>query len=179
MDRIKKLYNKLDKIEYGFYDKKNNLHKKIDSRFFLENYRMQDINKIIDNKYAIFWELCEYERMNFKKFGYPFIVIFAILKNLKHKPCHTFLIFKYEENYYWFESSWKKMKGIKKYDSLKSILDDVKDNFYEFTYTKEYNKDDISFYIYKKPHKHIGCKGFYYNALLFGKKIKNEYVDKF
>ena len=101
------------------------------------------------------------------------MTLFALVI-LNHKYyCHTFSVFKFENKYYWFEASWKQMKGIRKYNDLNSLLTDVKDNFYDFTCTKDYNKEQIRFYKYHKPLKHIKCNPFYYNAMILGKKIKS------
>lgn len=173
MQKINKLYKKLSKVNYGWYDKKNNLHKNLKDGNFLKNYQMQDIKSIYDNNYGICWELCEVERNFFENEKIPFKTIFAVIKNNKRYACHTFLIFYLNHYYYWFEASWDKMKGIKQYDSVDEIFEIIKDNFQDFVKTENYDKNKIDFYIYKRPKKNIKCNPFYYHCMLFGKKIKN------
>lgn len=39
-----------------------------------------------------------------------------------HSDIHTFAIFPYKNNYYWFEYSFEKQRGIHKYKSLESLI---------------------------------------------------------
>ncbi len=174
MKKIEKFNKELCNIKYGWYDKDGRLHESLKEGNFVKNYRMQDCEEIKWHKSAICWELCEMEREFFKKEDYPFITVFAMALKNKRKPCHTFLVFKDKDKYCWFEASWKRMKGIKKYDSLEELFDVIRENFYDFTGSKEnYKLEDVNFYKYNKPRSGCSCNGFYYNALLFGKKIKN------
>lgn len=171
MKKLKKFNKELSSIKYGWYDKNNNLHESLKDGNFIKDYRMQSIKNVLKHKYSICWDLCEVERDFFKKTNYQFVTIFAVLKTQKKKPCHTFLVFKDNESFYWFEASWNKMKGIRKYNSLEEILDDVRNNFFEFTKNKDYYKSDIDFYIYKKPFNRISCNMFYFHCMYLGKKI--------
>mgnify|MGYP003301312768 CR=1 FL=1 len=173
MKKIEKFNKELCKIKYGWYDKEGRLHESLKEGNFGKNYRMQYIDEVKRHKSAICWDLCEVEREFFKKTDYQFITVFAVLKKFKRKPCHTFLIFKEKDKYCWFEASWSKMKGIRKYDSLEELFDDVRNNFGEFTKCKDYNKEEIEFYKYGKPRDRIGCNGFYIHCMYFGKRIKS------
>ena len=169
MKEILEYNKKLSKIKYGWHDKNNKVHTTLRGGDFVKNYRMQDIND--DINYAICWELVELERIYFEKHAIPYFAVNAMIK-IGHKyPCHTFLVFIKNKKFYWFESSWDKMKGVREYNSLESIFDEVRNNFEEFTKTPNYDSAKIKFYSYKKPHKNIKCNPFYYHILLFGKRI--------
>lgn len=174
MNKVKKFNKELSKIKYGWYDKDGRLHESLKTGNFAKNYRMQYIDEVKRHKSSICWDLCEVEREFFKKTSYPFMTVFAVLKKYKRKPCHTFLVFKNNDKYYWFEASWNKMKGIREYNSLEKLFDDIRDNFDEFTKSKDYDKNEIEFYKYKKPREKIGCNGFYIHCIYFGKKIKKD-----
>lgn len=75
-------------------------------------------------------------------------------------PSHTFLIYQENNNYYWFEHSWNKYKGIHKYKTKEELLLDVKNKFIN---ENNYVSKSANFYIYgyKKPHYHIKCMDFY------------------
>lgn len=170
MREIKKFYDEISKIKYGWYDKNGNLHKGLQEGNFQKEYRMQSISKILENKYAICWEMCELERSYFKKKKIPYKTIFALLKNNKKFPCHTFLVFKKDQKWYWLEASWERKKGIHEYNSLQEILTYFKENFTDFTKC-EYNKEDIVFYEYKKPKLKMTCNLFYFHCI-HSKEIK-------
>lgn len=174
MESVYEYNKKLSSINYGWYDKQGNLYKGLSKSFnFKKNYYMQKVSDIIKNNHAICWELCELERTFFHK-KYPYITVFAVLKDHKNMPCHTFLIFKNNQKYYWFESSWDKFKGVHEYQNISDIFTDIKNNFSSFTKTTNFDSEKISFYLYHKPLFRCTCNMFYANALIFGKEIKNQ-----
>ena len=93
MQKIKELYSELKDINYGWIDKNKQIHTNLAKGNFKKNYRMQSLKEIKKTNHAICWEMCELERLYFKKNKIKHKVIFAILKTQKRKPCHTFLVF--------------------------------------------------------------------------------------
>ena len=172
MKSIEKLCKELSSYGYGWYDKEGKLHVGLKDGLFLKNYRMQEIDEVKRHKNSICWDLCEVERDYFKNRDFPYMVVFGVNRKMKNNPCHTFLVFKNNGKYYWFEASWKLMKGVREYNSLEELFDDFKNNFSDFIKGKEYNKDDIEFFKYKKPRNRIGCNGFYIHCMYFSKKVK-------
>lgn len=170
MKDIKKFYNDIKDINYGWYDKKGNLHKKLKGENFSKLYCMQKVNKIKENNYAICWEMCELEREYFKKRKIIYKTIFVILQEDKRYPCHTFLAFNLNDKWYWFEASWNNKKGIHEYNSLEDLCNYIKDNFHDFA-GKDYNPEKIEFYEYQKPPIRLNCNLFYYYCL-HSKKLK-------
>ncbi len=170
MQEIKKFYNEIKDINYGWYDKFGKLHKKLKGENFIKLYRMQKVNKIKENNHAICWEMCELERKYFKKRKITYKTIFAILQDDKRYPCHTFLTFTLNNKWYWFEASWDKKKGIYEYNSLEELCHYIRNNFEDFA-GKDYNSEKVEFYEYKKPPLRLNCNLFYYYCLK-GKKIK-------
>lgn len=174
MRQVEKLCRELSKFEYGWYDKKGKLHVGLKDGKFLELYRMQYTDEVKRHKNSICWDLCEVEREYFEKRDFPFMTVFAVNMKMKRKPNHTFLVFKNNGKYYWFEASWEAMKGVREYDSLEELFDDFRDNFGDFVKGRTYEKKDIKFYRYKKPREKIGCNGFYIHCMYFSKKIKKD-----
>ena len=172
MKSIEKLCKELSSYGYGWYDKDGKLHVGLKDGLFLKNYRMQEIDEVKRHKNSICWDLCEVERNYFKNRDFPYMVVFGVDRKMKNNPCHTFLVFKNNGKYYWFEASWELMKGVREYNSLEELFEDFKNNFSDFVKGKEYNKDDIEFFKYKKPRNRIGCNGFYIHCMYFGKKVK-------
>lgn len=172
MKEVTRFNKELCKIKYGWYDKVGRLHESLKEGNFSKNYRMQYIDEVKKHKCSICWDLCEVERDFFENTDYPFMTVFAVLKKYKKKPCHTFLVFKNNDKFYWFEASWEKKKGVREYDTLEELFDDIREDFDEFTRGKVFDKKDIEFYKYRKPRERIGCNGFYIHCMYFGKKIR-------
>ena len=171
MKDIKKFYNEIKDIKYGWHDKDGKLYKKLTTGNFIKDFRMQKLKDIKKSNYAICWELCELEREYFKKRKIEHKVIFVLSREDDKYYCHTFLVFKPHKHYYYFEASWDKHKGIHKYNSLEEILDFFKNNFSDFIGKKKYDKNKIYFYEYKKPRFIRRCNPFYYYCM-HSKKIK-------
>lgn len=72
----------------------------------------------------------DYFNTHFPKVSYK--VYFLCFVNDDDNPTHTFMVFKYNDKYYWFESSWKKEQGIKMYNSEQDALNDIKRRMIEF-----------------------------------------------
>lgn len=174
MRQIKRFCKELSKIGYGWYDKEGKLHVGLKDGKFLKEYRMQYTDEVKRHKNSICWDLCEVEREYFKSRKIPFMTVFAVNKKMKKNPNHTFLVFKNNGKYYWFEASWDMMKGVREYESLEELFDEVKNNFGDFIKGSSYNKEDIEFYKYRRPRERIGCNGFYIHCMYFGKKIKKD-----
>ncbi|MDO5569459.1 MAG: hypothetical protein Q4G04_05060 [bacterium] len=173
MDAIIKFFDQLSSIKYGWYDQNNNLHEDLKGNIFYEQYQMQLPSQIIANNHAICFDICELEREFFIKQKIPFVTILALLENDNKYPCHTFLIFKLNNKYYWFEASWQDKKAIHQYNDVKSILLCIKENFHYFTKDKKYNQKNIAFYCYSKPKININCQDFFNHCLRPENKIRN------
>ncbi len=170
MKEIKKFYNDIKDIKYGWHDKDGKVHTNLKEGNFVKDYRRQKTKDIINNKYAICWELCELERNYFKKRKIEYKTIFVLSREDGKYYCHTFLVFKPHKHYYYFEASWRKHKGIHKYNSLEEILEFFRNNFSDFIGKKKYDKDKIYFYEYKKPLFIRKCNPFYFFCM-HSKKI--------
>lgn len=172
-EKIIDFYNTLLDVEYGWYDNKGNLYENIKDGNFLKDYQMQNIDNLLKSKHAICWELCELERQFFLREEIPFMTVFAILKGSDKFPCHTFLIYKLNQKYYWFEASWVNKKGIKEYNSCEEIFKEIAYNFEDFTKTKDYDVSQMAFYKYEKPQENITCVPFYNHCM----KEENEIIS--
>ena len=90
-------------------------------------------------------------------------------------PTHSFLIYKDKDKYTWFEASWSDMKGLRSYNSIKELFDDIRNNFHKFIKTNDFDKEKLEFYAYKKPLFRVNCNQFYINAMYFGEKMTDDY----
>lgn len=156
-------------IEYGWIDKNNNKHDRIDE-FYLENYILQNPKEVINNKLGVCWDQVELERYYFKGNNLNIKTFFLVHYDEDKSPTHTFLTFEKNNKYYWFEHSWKTFRGIHEYNSLKELFLDIQDKFIKYKLDNRYNKKNLLLYEYKKPKYHIATQEFY-DYCTYGKYI--------
>ena len=145
-------------IEYGWVDKNNQKHMMPDDTYS-DNYLLQTPKEVIKNKIGVCWDQVELERYYFK--GYDIKTYFIVHYDGDKCPTHTFLIFKKNNQYYWFEHSWEKYKGIHGYDTLKELLIDVKSKFIKTELHCDYILENLIIREYSKPKYHISVQEFY------------------
>lgn len=154
----KEIMDIMNEIEYGYiYDGKNQGE---DFSDFNKKYKLESPKEVLKNKLGICWSQVELERYLFK--NYNFKTYFICYNDADTCPSHTFLVYKKENKYYWFEHSWYKHKGIHEFNSLNDLLKDV---IIKFMKDKE-DETRILLFEYKKPKynitvdeffKHISC----------------------
>jgi len=169
MEKLLKIYESLKDIKYGWYDKNKNLHDKLYEGYF-ELYSMQSPEELEKNRIGVCWETVELSRKILEKEGYDCTSYFAIL-NETGFHCHTFLVVKKNEKYYWFEVSFSNNKGVHEYDNLNDIFKDMI-NYFDIIVRdkKEYNKENIQIFEYTNPGPGTTCLNFYLNGFK-GKRV--------
>lgn len=166
MKILDELMHSLCDVQYGFPDKKGgNLllsdPKKYDREFF-DFYYLQTPSELVKNKCGVCWDFVEFERDFLEKRGIAVWTYFICTYDGGNLPSHTFLVVKEDQQFYYFEYSWNKYRGIYKYSSLKELLLDVKKNFIE---SHSSSPDAYTFvYLYSKPKSHLSCIEFYQHA---------------
>lgn len=125
--------DKLNKMEY-IIPNNGNIITQIKANDFLTKYYLLTPDEFIKYNGGICWDYVTYEAIYFKKY-FPSIKFktfyHEIVDNIAN-PTHTFLIFKYHNYYYWFESSWKTHIGIYKFKSENDALNYIINNLIEF-----------------------------------------------
>ena len=154
------IIDELNKIEYGWLDKNNNIYKEVNN-LFSDNYILQSPEQVIKNKIGVCWDQVELERKLFKKKNIKFNTYFIVHYDNDKCPTHTFLIYKENNKYYWFEHSWKVFKGIHEYESELEALKDIKEKFVKYELNSKYNPTNLCIYKYNKPKYGISCLEFY------------------
>lgn len=159
----KDIMNIMNDIKYGYLDINGNLHFDIDEDFD-SKYKLQSPNETLNNKIGVCWDQVELERYLFEKENIEFKTYFIVYYSENICPTHTFLIYNIDNNYYWFEHSWEKYRGIRRYSSENSALKDIKEKFIN----DELNNkcDDINLFIFKytKPRYGINLLEFYHHC---------------
>ncbi|GHU01020.1 hypothetical protein FACS1894186_2950 [Alphaproteobacteria bacterium] len=95
------------------------------------------------------WEQTELARFLFKQKGIPCKTYYADDNkgDGTEYGTHTFLVFEYENNFYWFEHAWGDHAGIYCYNSLKELLIDIKQKWADTGKELEY----LRFFEYNEP----------------------------
>ncbi|MDD3341000.1 MAG: hypothetical protein PHN72_02205 [Bacilli bacterium] len=150
----------MNNIEYGWVDKNNNKHSIVDE-FYSDNYILQGPEETMNSKTGVCWDQVELERYYFENIGVNVNTYFLCHYDDNMCPTHTFLVYKKDSDFYWFEHSWNKYKGIHKYNSLKRLLADVKNKFIKTELNNNYNKNNLMFYEYSKPKYGMSVIDFY------------------
>ncbi len=149
----------MNDIEYGWVNKKG--QKYIDNdELFGKNYILQSPQELLKSKLGVCWDQVELERYLFKQSSYEFNTYFIIHYDNTNCSTHTFLVYKKGQKYYWFEHSWVLYKGIREYNSLEELLQDVKDKFVKDMLNNNFKKDNLHLYEYLKPQYNIGADEF-------------------
>ncbi len=150
----------MEKIEYGWIDKNNNKHYKLDQSFS-SDYILQNPKEMIKNQIGVCWDQVELERYYFKANDWNIKTYFIVYYNHDKLHTHTFLTFEKNNLYYWFEHAWEKCKGIHEYKTIKDLLLDVRDKFIKYELNNNYKENNLCIYNYKKPYYHIDIPSFY------------------
>ena len=90
-----------------------------------EYYKMLKPEEFEKYHGGICWDYVAYEADYFNK-NFPEIkysVYFIVSINDDDQPTHTFLLFKHKNYTYWFESSWKSMCGVYRFNNESEALD--------------------------------------------------------
>lgn len=120
------IMNIMNDIKYGYLDINGNIHYVID-KDFESLYTLQSPGETLNNKVGVCWDQVELERYLFDKKNIKFNTYFIVYYSDNICPTHTFLIYKIDNDYYWFEHSWEKYRGIRKYSSENIALNDIKE----------------------------------------------------
>jgi len=115
-----------------------------------EDYIMRDKKKIIKDKKGVCYDIVELERALFNKYNFKFKTFFAYNEPVNDSPTHTFLIYEYKREYFWFESAMKINEGIhgpfKSYqEGVRFVLKQLKNGrFIGNPKVREYEKFDFT-----------------------------------
>lgn len=114
-------------IEYGYLSKTGKLYhtsdKDYDSKWFSE-YKLQNVKELLNNHCGNCWDQVELEREWFTNHNYEIKTIYEMVElNYENNyPTHSFLIYKDNNKYYWFENSDYNNRGIHTFDNFDELI---------------------------------------------------------
>ncbi len=153
-------------INYGYLSKNDKIYHQDDPNFdkdWYNNYILESTEDILNTKVGNCFDQVEFEREWFLKHNYEIKVFFHII-NLSYDnpyPTHTFLTYKYNNKFYWFENAWNELKGIHEFDTMEELLNfEYEENVKNL---KRFNIKDEELKCFKIneikiPKKHITAK---------------------
>jgi hypothetical protein len=169
---INEIYEKLNNIEYGWVDKNNVKHYKLEPALFSQIYMLQTPEELLNSKIGVCWDQVELERYYFNKTSLKYNSYDIIYIDNNNMPNHTFFVYEDNNKFYWFEHAWDKYKGIHEYDNLKNLLLTVKKNFIADELKGNCNEEKLYLFSYYKPKDHLDCTDFY-KHMMSGNNISN------
>ena len=169
-------------ILYGYLGKNNKIYMPNDSNFdkdWLDNYILENAFDILNTKVGNCWDQVEFERNWFENNNYEYKTIYhQVLLNYDNSyPTHTFLIYKENDKWYWFENAWEDMKGIHEYNTLEELLNDEYNKNIEFLKTFNITAEEIEkikYFEFNKPKEHISAMEYVKYILNSKEKIIND-----
>ena len=145
-----------ENIKYGYIDKDGNIN---NNSLNFDNVIVQCGESILSSKVGTCWDQVELERLWFEKNNYEFKTIFIYFESNKENdfPTHTFLIFKENDKWYWFEHAFEKYKGIHEFSSYLDAINYVMIKHLEYAVSINKasltDKNILKAYEYFKPQK--------------------------
>lgn len=169
MDNIKspeELLELMSSIRYGYVGFDGKKYYDDWENWFNECY-VQSGEEVLNSKVGTCWDQVELERLWFSKNNYNFKTIFSWFEHGRDDdmPTHTFLAFKSNDKWFWFENAFEAYRGIHEYNSLEELINDVKSKQFEFAFNnnknaKESDRDCLVCYEYSKPNYHLGVNDY-------------------
>ena len=170
----KELLNFMDKyLKYGYKGKNNKIYTDISSKEFDDDFHdyciVQDYIGVLDTKIGTCWDQVELEREWFLNNNYQFKTYFICFNIKENHATHTFLVYKDNNKYYYFEHSFETYKGIHEFDNLNELLKYVVENQINFVLENNdfnYNLSDyVVLFEYNKPNKDCSVEEFFNNIM--------------
>ena len=157
-----KVTEELDKIRLGYMDRKGNKYVTCDEKF-RDLYYLQTPHSVMENGIGLCFDQVELERYLVSKMGINHRTYFMSYQKRALGPAHTFLLFKENDKYYWFENAWYKYKGIHEYDTKEEALLDIKKKF--VATIDDYDESKFRMYEFDKPRAGINYTKYIGNAM--------------
>jgi len=144
-------------INYGYLKKDGHIEENNYNDFYY-NYKLQSPEELYKNKVGVCWDQVELERYVFENKIHLSCKTYYIICNNKESTTHTFLVYVYQDDLYYFENSFEKYRGIYKFKDINSIIKFIIKNMKNAEKNKKYNEFKV--YGYEKPEYGIGAKEF-------------------
>lgn len=150
-DKLKRILDTVNEISYGWYGKDKVIHKFSKRNFFLENYRLQDIETTIKYKVGTCWEQVEYIRYLCELDNIDVDTYIVIYNDDNKIARHSIAITKDNGKYICLENSWIAQGKEVIYDNVNDILNVLIDSYPRMYKIDNMDRSKIEVYKYNKP----------------------------
>ena len=131
MNKIKNPQELLDfmsnNINYGYLGKDGRVYNYTDPDFeqeWFKEYILETNEQMLENLSGNCWDQVEFERVWFLENNYEIKTIYemVLLDYDNDYPSHSFLTYKENNNWYWFENADFNNRGIQKFNSFEELI---------------------------------------------------------
>lgn len=165
-------------IKYGYLGKNGKVYHYDDLNFNLdwyEQYILENKDDLLKNLCGNCWDQVEFERYWFLKNGYEIKTIYEMVKlNYDNNyPTHSFIAYKDNNYWFWFENSDFVNRGIHKFDTFDALLNYQYKKYVDFLKTFNITDEELEKIIiteFNKPKDHISAEE-YLNHVINSKQI--------
>ena len=182
MDNINKpeeLLDYMSNIKYGYLGKNGKIYYQDDSNFnkdWFNQYVLENKEEFINNQCGTCFDQVEFERDWFINNNYSVKTFYemVLLDYDNNYPTHSFLIYKDNNKWCWFENADYNNRGIHKFDKLEELLEYQYNKYIELLKTFNISKEEINKIIiteFLKPKDNISAKE-YIEYVTDSKRIK-------
>ena len=145
-EKLLNILNEAKQISYGFVTSDGCVHKNAKRQYYLDNYRLMNIDEIIKYRVGTCYEQTEYvgylldkENIPYKKYNIIYDVEGKIAR-------HTFCVVEDNNKYVLMESSWLFENNI--FDTLEDLLISIVKRYPRMYKLEDFNIDIIEIYQY-------------------------------
>ena len=161
-DAPRRILDKMSNIKLGYLDRKGNLYHNYSS-YFNETFYLRKPEDIITSNIGTCFEQVELARLLLSKQDINLRTYFLLYQDGNEGASHSFIIYKDNKKYYWFENAWLKYQGIHEYSKKESAYLDIA---YKFGKTiPNFKRDKLKLYEFEKPRFGINYEKYKNNAL--------------
>ena len=150
----------MEHIKIGYVDKNGKRYLN-PTRWFRDEYYLQSAKEVLESGIGLCFDQVELERELISKMGVPLRTYYVSYPDKDY--AHTFLVYKDNDKYYWFEHAWIKYRGIHEYDTKDELLLDVLNKYINTIPGGDYSK--LKLYQYEKPRHGINYSKFLDNVI--------------
>ena len=167
MDKIKTPEELLEfmsnNINYGYLGKNDRVYHYDDSDFnsnWKEQYILETKEELLKNLCGNCWDQVEFEREWFINNGYEVKTIFemVLLDYDNEYPTHSFLAYKNNNEWCWFENADLNNRGIHRFNTFEELISYQQEKYLDFLKTFNIKDEEINKIIiteFDKPKEHI------------------------
>jgi hypothetical protein len=164
---IEKVIKDLGDYDYGFVDKFNVVHHNIKKQFFLDNYKLQDVETTKKYKIGTCWEMVELARQELLDNHIDSISFMFHYDDFNYIASHTICIAVEGNKYYIMENDMWKINRFE-FSSINDILKLFLSKFDNMYRIKDFDISKLKIYCYKRPLKQYSYQEFIDYCSSFG-----------